>query len=452
MREATLSAPSEGTDGVPSQAPIDEHFTDLSEDRFEAGELAPGTHVGRYVVEGLVGRGAMGVVYAARDPDLARKVAVKVLRADALSETARQRMRARLLREARAMARLSHPEVITVYDVGSFGDQLFVAMEYVEGDTLRHWRTARHRRYEEILSVYERAGSGLAAAHEAGLVHRDFKPDNVLVTDDGRVRVTDFGLARGAARAAPVAERVSGEVDRSEEQGLTLTRTGSLLGTPAYMAPEQLRGAIADARSDVFSFCVAFYEALYGERPFAGSTVLALQSAIDQGAVRAAPVMTRVPRWMRGVLLRGLRARAEERYASMRELLDALRAAHGASRRRMGRAVAVGATLLGIGAVVVGSTRQARGIAHHQSPAAAAASQVTTMAATPSGDLTIPSAQLAPAATAVIGPEVAPASAAAAAAPAVRRLPASARRKQIATPVASSSAPALGKNGAFILE
>jgi serine/threonine protein kinase len=300
-------------------------------------ELATGTVVGRYVVERLIGTGAMGAVYAARDPELGRVVALKLLRSSALSQTEQGRMRARLLREAKAMARLSHPDVITLYDVGTFGDQLFVAMEHVDGGTLREWRAERHRTWGEILAVYERAGSGLAAAHEAGLVHRDVKPDNVLVGRDGRVRVTDFGLARadpGESRTVSGTHAVTAEPKSRPVAATTLTGTGRLLGTPAYMAPEQLQGQPADARSDVFSFCVALYEALYGERPFAGHTILELRQAIERGSIRAAPTMTRVPRWVRTALVRGLRPTPDERFPSMRELLDALRAGQAQYRRQ----------------------------------------------------------------------------------------------------------------------
>jgi tRNA A-37 threonylcarbamoyl transferase component Bud32 len=393
--ESTLAAFAEGAAGPHAERSIEEHLADCPDcravlacavgvvqpppDRSSAssgpGEeeegLLSGTRVGRYVVEELVGRGAMGAVYAAHDPDLDRKVAVKLLRAGSLSEAARQRVRARLLREAKAMARLSHPEVITVYDVGAFGDQLFVAMEYVDGGTLRHWRAVQHRSYADIMAVYERAGSGLAAAHEAGLVHRDFKPDNVLIGRDGRVRVMDFGLARSAERGDVAAEPISGEMAVTESRALssTLTRTGTLLGTPAYMAPEQLRGGTANARSDVFSFCVALYEALYGERPFAGANVVGLQKAIEQGQVRAPPMITRVPAWVHALLLRGLRAPPEERFASMRGLLDALRASHVRSRSRR-RAVRVfaGTMLAALGMVAAASayTRPAPAVARHE--------------------------------------------------------------------------------------
>jgi serine/threonine protein kinase len=375
LSDGTLAAFAEGRVEEDAHVGIEEHLADCRDCRAvlvraAAGEhpdgmpsshpsgaegdpevLTPGARVGRYIVQRLIGRGAMGAVYAASDPDLDRRVAVKLLRAQALSESARRRTRARLLREAQAMARLSHPEVITVYDVGAFGNELFVAMEYVEGETLRHWRDAQPRSPAEILNVYERAGRGLAAAHEAGLVHRDFKPDNVLIGRDGRVRVTDFGLARSVddqEAGAPVVQ----DVASSDAIVLTttLTRTGTLVGTPAYMAPEQLGGGAADARSDVFSFCVALYESLYGERPFAGSTLPALRAAIEQGAVRAAPVLTSVPAGIRGVLLRGLRATPDARWTTTRALLQALREASAAPRRRR---LTVGAAAGGVGLLLV---------------------------------------------------------------------------------------------------
>jgi tRNA A-37 threonylcarbamoyl transferase component Bud32 len=335
------------------------------------------------MIERLLGHGAMGAVYAARDPHLDRTVAVKLLRASALSDEARQEMRSRLLREAQAMARLSHPEVITVHDVGAFGDQLFVAMEYVDGGTLRQWRAARHRSVVDILGVYERAGSGLAAAHEAGLVHRDFKADNVLIGSDGRVRVTDFGLARsvpGAGAATPGIDSLD-SASAGASVTATLTRTGVLVGTPAYMAPEQLRGGSADARSDVFSFSVSLYEALYGERPFNGSTLPALRDAIERGDVRPAPILSSVPRWVRGALLRGLRAEPQERFESMRALLDALRAGFLQARRRSRAAVGVGG-MAAVATVVAVAGATARQPASARREAAASSSQAPHVTAT----------------------------------------------------------------------
>jgi serine/threonine protein kinase len=262
--------------------------------------LEEGQQVGRYRIVRPVGAGAMGNVYLAHDPDLDRRVAVKLLNpAAGITE-----LRSRLLREAQAMARLSHPEVITVYDVGTYGEQLFIAMEFVEGGTLREWLAERPRSWREVVGVFLRAGRGLASAHAAGLVHRDFKPDNVLVGDDGRVRVTDFGLARAVHEAAQSAEEPAAPGTIVDA---TLTRTGTLVGTPAYMAPEQLRGAAADARSDMFSFCVSFYEALYGERPFAGTTVVELRESVSAGRVRGAARSAAVPARLRRALTVGLR-------------------------------------------------------------------------------------------------------------------------------------------------
>jgi predicted Ser/Thr protein kinase len=314
----------------------------------EEAVLLPGTPIGRYVIEAFIGRGAMGVVYLANDLELGRKIAIKVLCAEAPSSEARQKMGARLLREAQAMARLSHPDVMTVYDVGVLDDQIFIAMEYVDGGTLRRWRSDRPRSCAEVLAVYERAGSGLAAAHRAGLVHRDFKPDNVLVGRDGRVRVTDFGLARSTAVACVGSEASLTDADAVKlcVPSNTLTHTGTLLGTPAYMAPEQLRGKRADARSDVFGFCVALFEALYGERPFAGATVSELQAAIEAERVPAPRARLHVPRWVRRVLVRGLRLAPEQRFESMQGLLDALQRGRAAARwQRIGTLVGASVAL-----------------------------------------------------------------------------------------------------------
>jgi serine/threonine protein kinase/tetratricopeptide (TPR) repeat protein len=251
------------------------------------GILARGTAIRRYVVLDPIGAGAMGVVYAAYDRDLDRRVALKLVR-DPQRGSARQR----LLREAQALAQLSHPNVVTVFDVGTFGDQVFVAMELVAGQTLRSWLAAAPRGQREVVEVYRRAGEGLAAAHAAGIIHRDFKPDNALIDERGRVRVADFGLAlieRGADSARSSRDRGRGDRGRAEPDrddpadaaepsgdGDThlgappgLTAAGVVLGTPAYMAPEQRAGfAPVDARADQFSFCVALHEALVGHRPF----------------------------------------------------------------------------------------------------------------------------------------------------------------------------------------
>jgi tetratricopeptide (TPR) repeat protein len=305
-----------------------------------AEALDRGATVGRYVVLDHIGAGGMGVVYAAYDPELDRRVAVKLLRPDRFSSEAG---RLRLLREAQALARLTHPNVVAVHDAGTFGDRVFVAMELVEGEALRQWLKAGPRSWREVLDRLLPAGRGLAAAHAAGLVHRDFKPENVLLGKDGRVRVVDFGLAKALADAAE--EPPPAETEAAEDSGgalLTpLTEWGVVLGTPAYMAPEQLRGIAADARSDQFSFCVSLYEALYGERPFPGTNPREIAEAVTRGVVREAPAGTKVPGWLRAVVLRGLKVNPEERYPTMDDLLRDLERDPAAVRRRWLAAAAV---------------------------------------------------------------------------------------------------------------
>jgi serine/threonine protein kinase/tetratricopeptide (TPR) repeat protein len=314
----------------------------------ESTPLLPQGHkLGRYVVIDRIGSGGMGVVYAAYDPELDRKIALKVLRHGSRgSAKDRQEQRTRLLREAQAMAKLSQPNVITVHDVGTVDGQVFLAMEFIDGKTLGAWMKKR-RGWREVSPVFRRAAQGLAAAHAAGLVHRDFKPDNVLLGRDGRVLVTDFGLARPAAGKTGTFATLP---SLSSEQVLTasLTQTGALVGTPAYMAPEQLAGERTDPLSDQFSFCVALYEALYGERPFPGRSLAELMNSVSEGRVRPVPRDVSVPRWVRRVLLRGMAVEPEQRFASMSDLLTALRADPWAKWRRVAT-IAVPASLLAIG-------------------------------------------------------------------------------------------------------
>lgn len=294
--------------------------------------LPRGSALGRYVVLERIGSGGMGVVYAAYDPELDRKVALKLLRPDRAGAAGEAALR--LQREAQAIARLSDPHVVGVYDAGTFGDQVFVAMEFVEGKTLRQWLAETKRSWWEILEVFVPAGWGLAAAHAAGLVHRDFKPDNVLLGTDGRIKVADFGLARPAGEAG---NEGSGSSPGSGSGGLLaspLTEWGQVMGTPAYMAPEQLRGSAADARSDQFSFCVALWEALYGQKPFAGAGLREMLAAERRGEVREPPEGTGVPGRLQPVLRRGLSASPEARYPGMPELLRDLQHDPAVSRRR----------------------------------------------------------------------------------------------------------------------
>ena len=346
--------------------------------------LAKGATIGRYVVLGLLGRGGMGEVYAAYDPELDRKIAVKLLRARGGNEAAADG-KTRLLREAQAIARLSHPNVVVVYDVGTFRESVFIAMEFVEGHTLGYWLQAQTRRWREVLDVYVAAGRGLVAAHAAGLVHRDFKPDNVMITKVGHIRVMDFGLAReqtttdepslagqlaldAGARAAALADTFGAGIDPDATAKLgtdglpeatttasggylrlKLTQTGAMLGTPAYMAPEQFAGTGGDARSDQFSFCVALYEGVYGRRPFEGDNALALMANVVAGTVTDPPPEARVPAWIRRILLRGLSTEPKNRYPSMTELLAALGHDPAVRRRRWLTAAMVAALVAGGG-------------------------------------------------------------------------------------------------------
>jgi tetratricopeptide (TPR) repeat protein/tRNA A-37 threonylcarbamoyl transferase component Bud32 len=291
------------------------------------GEPARGDTIGRFVVLGTLGVGGMGIVYSAYDPHLDRKVAIKLLRA---SIAAAGDAQARLLREAQAMAKISHPNVVIVHEVGTFRDQVYVAMEFAEGGTLREWLKTP-RASTDILARFVAAGRGLGAAHAVGLIHRDFKPDNVLLTADGSVRVTDFGivgvadeLAVEKNRDAPVVDPVLHSLSGTTPLSQQLTKTGAIMGTPIYMPPEQFRGSAADARADQFSFCVALYEALYGERPFAGATFEELQYNVLSGALSPAPKGKDVPSRIRRALLRGLSAAPADRFPSMAALLGEL--------------------------------------------------------------------------------------------------------------------------------
>ncbi len=294
--------------------------------------LALGAVVGRYVVLERLGAGAMGVVYSAFDPELDRKVAIKLLQPDAGGPAiaASREARARLVREAQALARLSHPNVVAIHDVGVHGDEVWIAMELVQGRTLRAWLGERRRGWREVLTVMTAAGRGLAAAHTAGLVHRDVKPDNLMIDADERVRVMDFGLARrgaGEDRTLLASEGAMLSVD--------VTTADSLIGTPAYMAPEQFRGDAVGPAADVFAFCVTLWEALHGARPFAGKSLPELRDSVVAGKLVAPPAAREVPRRLRELLTRGLAADPSRRWTSMTALLAALaRGQAGMLRRR----------------------------------------------------------------------------------------------------------------------
>ena len=300
----------------------------------------------------MVGAGGMGVVYAAYDPELDRKVALKLLRADATRNRAQARRR--FVREAKAMAQLAHPNVITVHDAGTVDDEAFLAMEFVDGKTLAEWLEGDPKPWEELVEVFVQAGRGLAAAHDANIVHRDFKPENVLIRRDGRVLVTDFGLARAADSSADSQSEDDApdpSAGSAVDLAIPLTRTGAILGTPAYMAPEQRFEQRSGAAADQFSFCVAMWEALYGHRPFAGVTVHEVFDAIVRQEIRDPGPGTGVPGWLRRVLVRGLRAKPQERHASMDELLGELRPPRRTGARIAGLVLV--AAVLGGGAVTL---------------------------------------------------------------------------------------------------
>jgi tetratricopeptide (TPR) repeat protein len=304
--------------------------------------LARGSTIGRYTVLERLGAGAMGVVYAAYDPELDRKIALKLLRSQR-SEGDQARRQARMVREAKAIAKISHPNVVGIFDVGVHQGQVFMAMEHLAGGTLRDWLAAKTRPWRDVVKVFIEIGRGLAGAHGEGLVHRDFKPDNVLIDKNAVPKVVDFGLVRlsqstadliGSGGVAIGDSEADWEVDsvearvapalRGAADTAALTRTGALTGTPAYMAPEQFRGEQVDARTDQFAFCVALYEALYGERPFAGENLIALAHSVITGRIQPAPKNSPVPGWVRSCLLRGLKANPLERYPDFEQVLAVL--------------------------------------------------------------------------------------------------------------------------------
>lgn len=268
--------------------------------------------LGRFRLERVIGEGGMGVVHAAYDPELERRIALKVLRSHTSSDA-----RARLLREAKAMARLAHPNVVTVHDVGTADGRDYVAMELVDGENLATWLREGRRSRAEILDVFLGAARGLAAAHAAGLVHRDFKPHNLLRSRSGRVQVTDFGLARNSGRDA-----VNLDVRADAPVQVTLTATGSVLGTPAYMAPEQWRGDSVGPAADQFAFCVALWEALAGERPYRGESTDELRAQAERGP--ATLETAKIPRRLRVLLRRGLDPDPAKRWPSMEVVIAAL--------------------------------------------------------------------------------------------------------------------------------
>jgi serine/threonine protein kinase len=271
--------------------------------------------IGRFQILGVVAGGSMSVVYKARDEQAGRTLAIKLLNEKGGDDTPHGQ---RMMREAKALAFLAHPNVIELYEAGTFEGRMYLAMELVEGTTLLRWQEAEARPWRAVLDKYAQAARGLQAAHAAGMVHRDFKPANALLGSDGRVRVVDFGLARATDGAERAASAPGLDVE--------VTNTGELIGTPAYMSPEQAKGERVDGRADQFSFCVALYEALYGGRP--------------AGVPPDTPPRGGVPERVHAAIRRGLAKMPEDRFASMEALL------HELDKRQLSRWVAIVAAVV----------------------------------------------------------------------------------------------------------
>jgi len=328
-------------------------------------QIPRGTPIGRYLVVEPLGSGGLGDVYTAYDPELDRCVAIKVLRPSddpvdgSGNATGAGSGRDRLMREAKALARLSHPNVVAVYDVGRVGEDVFIAMERVEGTTLSRWTRAETRPWREVRDVFLGVGAGVAAAHDAGIVHRDLKPQNVIVSADGRPRVLDFGLARAVRRdersdrphlpALPQFPDPKASHDSLDD---AITMAGMVMGTPQYMAPEQFAEAeTIGPATDQFSFCVALWVALYDQRPFQGEGMEELVRAVRTGEVTPPRERRGVPAWLHKVMLRGMATDPGERFGSMRTLMHAMQRDR---RSRRAQFIAAGAVAL-ISAVGAGA-------------------------------------------------------------------------------------------------
>jgi len=319
-----------------------------------AAPVPHGARIGRFIVLDQLGEGGMGRVLRAYDPQLDRRVAIKLLRSD-VGSASRELAQARLLREAQAMARASHPNLVTIFDAGTEGDQVFLAMELVEGETLEGWLKKPHP-WREVVRLFLDAARGLAAAHAAGLVHRDFKPANVLVHPEGRAVVTDFGIAHLVASTGPTAPVSRGEHESGAHE--KLTGAGNVVGTPRYMSPEQYEDLPLDGRSDQFSFSVALYEALSGQLPFEGRKLDERLLHMQRGEVRPPPPDASAPKWLWAALQRGLAFTPDQRFPS----LDALIAhfERRLSRRRLKQGAAVALGLLAVGGAVASAAFSSR--------------------------------------------------------------------------------------------
>ncbi len=313
------------------------------------GGREPGDRLDRYIILDRLGEGGMGMVYAAYDPKLDRKVALKVLQSGLVGRS-RAEGRERMVAEARALARVNHVNVVGVHDVGVSGEEVFVGMELVDGRSLDTWLKEQERTWPEVLAVFVDVGRGLCAVHDAGLIHRDVKPANILIGRDGRVRVTDFGLARPLHDAPTLEGSELAVVEGSVAQPrMDITATGAYLGTPAYMSPEQFSGIEVTAKSDQFGFAAACWDSLYGGPPFSGDTFQTLRNQVLGGELREPTNINAVPRWIYDILLRALSREPHKRWPSMAEMVEALAAGDPRARRRRwifaGTAAAVVASL-----------------------------------------------------------------------------------------------------------
>ncbi len=314
------------------------------------GAKAPTITIGRFQVVDKIGAGAMGVVYAALDPDLNRKVAIKLVQ-HGRGNSERQRLR--MLREAQALARLSHPNVVTIYEVGTYDGQVFIAMEFVEGENITEWLRRTQPDWQQIIEVMLGAGRGLQAAHAMELVHRDVKPDNIAVDAAGRARVLDFGLVAADGEASESGESPRPSQHHRQPFAVSLTQTGGLVGTPNYMAPEQLTGQAVDARSDQYSFCVSVYHALYGQLPFHAASFEQLVDDVMNGVRVPPPADTVVPRAVQDILARGMSLDPGARFDSMGALVSALEACLQPARSPLRWLVPAGIGLAMLASVLV---------------------------------------------------------------------------------------------------
>jgi tetratricopeptide (TPR) repeat protein len=287
----------------------------------------PADEIGRYQLRRILGKGGMGTVFSAHDPELDRTVALKLLRR---ANTRDEKSEARLLREARALAALSHPNVVEIFDVGSDLAGLYIAMEQIDGPDVRVWLGEQPRTWQEIVTVFRQAGRGLEAAHAVGIVHRDFKPSNVLLPRDGEAKVADFGLARGMGGTSRISTDPSRSASLSSPEVVSdalaedVTHRDEVVGTPVYMAPEQFRHGQVEAAADQYSFCASLYHCLFGRHPYDAEGFMGIRNAVLGGLVVPPPRDTDIPGWLTAVVMRGLARDPDDRYPSMHELLVGL--------------------------------------------------------------------------------------------------------------------------------